>query len=130
MLLLSLSFILLQIATNAISIMQLANFALFIINTLYTIVITVFIKPVHAEHKLLVEDYKSRNSPHALAAKKELKDRDKKDFEEIIAVIRDLKHSVNELKQDKVNLSIYFDQLDELKQDLHLLTKNIKKNDH
>ena len=52
---------------------------------------------------------------------KELKEIEKSEYKEIIDAIKDLKHSVNQLRQDKANISIFSNQLERIEDDIREL---------
>lgn len=119
-----LCFYILQITVGLPIIVQILNYGLLVINTIYTIIITVFIVPTYREHKLLIKDYNDRHSPNAVIAIKELKDKEKEEFKEIITTLKELKHDVNQLRQDKINLSTFFKQLNDISDEIYNLKKS------
>ena len=111
-----LAFIILQASIVLPTVAQIINYILLIVNTVYTI----FIIPTYKEYKALVKDYNDRNSPQYLAAIAIIKEKEKEEFKEIIDAIKDLKHDVTQLRQEKTNLDPIFKDLHEIRTSLNI----------
>ncbi len=106
-----LAFIILQASIVLPTVAQIINYILLIVNTVYTI----FIIPTYKEYKALVKDYNDRNSPKYLAAIEVIKQKEKEEFKEIIDTIKDLKHDIKQLRQEKTNLEPVFRDIEEIR---------------
>ena len=72
---------------------QLINYALLVVNGIYTLVITVFIVPTYKQHKLNTKDYNDRNNPSAV----ELRTLEKTKIDKMEKDIAEIKHAQNNL---------------------------------
>lgn len=109
-------FVILQTSVVLPTIAQIINYVLLIVNAIYTIIII----PTYKEYKAVVEDYKQRTSPKYLAALEIIKEKEKEDFTEIIAAIKDLKHDVTQIRQERTNLEIVFKEIHEIRNSLNI----------
>lgn len=126
--------VVLQISANLAALAQLANYILLTINGIYTIFITLVVRPLYIEHKLLVEDYKSRTSSIAVEALKKLELKETEEFKEVIEAIKDvnkklieIQHDVTALKQSEVNLKTFSNCVEDLTDSVDKLNKNLNK---
>ncbi len=119
-------FTILQVTLDFSMIVQIANYILLALNGIYSIGVMAFIGPTYKDHKLLVEDYKSRTSPIAIAALKELKDNEREEIKEIMSALKDIKHDIAQIRSDKQNLTSVFNNIESIQDDIHTLTKNKK----
>ncbi len=109
--------IILQATATLPLVAQIANYILLVVNAIYTL----FIIPTYREYRAVVKDYNDRTSPKYLEAIKIIQDKEKEEFIEIIAAIKDIKHDVNAIRQERVNLDVVFKQMDEIQEDIRSL---------
>jgi signal transduction histidine kinase len=116
--------VILQVVSTISTLAQFANYILLLVNGIYTIIMTVFIVPTWKEHKNLVQDYNNRTSINYINASKELKDKEKEEFQEIIKAIKDIKHDINQLRQDKSNTNDLYKSVEAMQTDIHNILVN------
>lgn len=73
------------------------------------------------EHEEMYKQYIEKNGKEAQL----LAEKHKEEFDEIITVIKELKHSVNQLRQNQTNIGSFSKQLERIEDDIHELKSKL-----
>lgn len=133
--------IILQAGINITALLQLSNYIFIAINALYTVFMTLIVRPAYKEHVIMYKDYELRKNPDTISTLKKIADKEEQEYKEIVDFIKKLdnkldlinlevlntRHEVNGLRQDKNNLNIMFESMESLTNSMNNLSKNLNK---